>query len=294
MITFQQVILRLQDYWAKQGCVLLQPYDMEVGAGTFHTATFLRAIGPEPWKAAYVQPSRRPKDGRFGENPNRLQHYYQYQVVLKPSPSNILDLYIGSLEALGIDTQAYDVRFVEDDWESPSLGAWGLGWEVWLNGMEVTQFTYFQEVGSLKCLPITGEITYGLERLAMYLQGVQSVYDLVWTEGVTYRDVFHQNEVEQSTYNFEHANTDMLFRHFTEYESEAKRLMEAELALPAYEMVMKCSHTFNLLDARGAISVTERAAYIGRVRTLSRAVAQAYYNAREKLGFPMITKKVAA
>jgi glycyl-tRNA synthetase alpha chain len=294
MITFQQVILRLQDYWAKQGCVLLQPYDMEVGAGTFHTATFLRAIGPEPWKAAYVQPSRRPKDGRFGENPNRLQHYYQYQVVLKPSPSNILDLYIGSLEALGIDTQAYDVRFVEDDWESPSLGAWGLGWEVWLNGMEVTQFTYFQEVGSLKCLPITGEITYGLERLAMYLQGVQSVYDLVWTEGVTYRDVFHQNEVEQSTYNFEHANTDMLFRHFTEYESEAKRLMQAELALPAYEMVMKCSHTFNLLDARGAISVTERAAYIGRVRTLSRAVAQAYYNAREKLGFPMMTKKVAA
>jgi glycyl-tRNA synthetase alpha chain len=294
MITFQQVILRLQDYWAKQGCVLLQPYDMEVGAGTFHTATFLRAIGPEPWKAAYVQPSRRPKDGRFGENPNRLQHYYQYQVVLKPSPSNILELYIGSLEALGIDTQAYDVRFVEDDWESPSLGAWGLGWEVWLNGMEVTQFTYFQEVGSLKCLPITGEITYGLERLAMYLQGVQSVYDLVWTEGVTYRDVFHQNEVEQSTYNFEHANTDMLFRHFTEYESEAKRLMEAELALPAYEMVMKCSHTFNLLDARGAISVTERAAYIGRVRTLSRAVAQAYYNAREKLGFPMMTKKAAA
>jgi glycyl-tRNA synthetase alpha chain len=284
------VILRLQDYWDKQGCALLQPYDMEVGAGTFHTATFLRAIGPEPWKAAYVQPSRRPKDGRYGENPNRLQHYYQYQVVLKPSPTNILDLYIGSLEALGIDTKAYDIRFVEDDWESPTLGAWGLGWEVWLNGMEVTQFTYFQEVGSLKCQPITGEITYGLERLAMYLQGVQSVYDLVWTEGVTYRDVFHQNEVEQSTYNFEHANTDMLFRHFTEYEGEAKRLMEAELALPAYEMVMKCSHTFNLLDARGAISVTERAAYIGRVRALSRAVAQAYYNAREKLGFPMLAK----
>jgi glycyl-tRNA synthetase alpha chain len=288
MITFQQLILRLQDYWDKQGCALLQPYDMEVGAGTFHTATFLRAIGPEPWKAAYVQPSRRPKDGRYGENPNRLQHYYQYQVVLKPSPPNILDLYIGSLEAVGIDTKAYDVRFVEDDWESPTLGAWGLGWEVWLNGMEATQFTYFQEVGSLKCQPITGEITYGLERLAMYLQGVQSVYDLVWTEGVTYRDVFHQNEVEQSTYNFEHANTDMLFRHFTEYESEAKRLMEAELALPAYEMVMKCSHTFNLLDARGAISVTERAAYIGRVRTLSRAIAQAYYNSREKLGFPIL------
>jgi glycyl-tRNA synthetase alpha chain len=288
MITFQQLILRLQDYWDKQGCALLQPYDMEVGAGTFHTATFLRAIGPEPWKAAYVQPSRRPKDGRYGENPNRLQHYYQYQVVLKPSPPNILDLYIGSLEAVGIDTKAYDVRFVEDDWESPTLGAWGLGWEVWLNGMEATQFTYFQEVGSLKCQPITGEITYGLERLAMYLQGVQSVYDLVWTEGVTYRDVFHQNEVEQSTYNFEYANTDMLFRHFTEYEGEAKRLMEAELALPAYEMVMKCSHTFNLLDARGAISVTERAAYIGRVRTLSRAIAQAYYNSREKLNFPML------
>jgi glycyl-tRNA synthetase alpha chain len=288
MITFQQLILRLQDYWDKQGCALLQPYDMEVGAGTFHTATFLRAIGPEPWKAAYVQPSRRPKDGRYGENPNRLQHYYQYQVVLKPSPPNILDLYIGSLEAVGIDTKAYDVRFVEDDWESPTLGAWGLGWEVWLNGMEATQFTYFQEVGSLKCQPITGEITYGLERLAMYLQGVQSVYDLVWTEGVSYRDVFHQNEVEQSTYNFEHANTDMLFRHFTEYEGEAKRLMEVELALPAYEMVMKCSHTFNLLDARGAISVTERAAYIGRVRTLSRAIAQAYYNSREKLGFPML------
>jgi glycyl-tRNA synthetase alpha chain len=288
MITFQQLILRLQDYWDKQGCALLQPYDMEVGAGTFHTATFLRAIGPEPWKAAYVQPSRRPKDGRYGENPNRLQHYYQYQVVLKPSPPNILDLYIGSLEAVGIDTKTYDVRFVEDDWESPTLGAWGLGWEVWLNGMEATQFTYFQEVGSLKCQPITGEITYGLERLAMYLQGVQSVYDLVWTEGISYRDVFHQNEVEQSTYNFEHANTDMLFRHFTEYEGEAKRLMEVELALPAYEMVMKCSHTFNLLDARGAISVTERAAYIGRVRTLSRAIAQAYYNSREKLGFPML------
>jgi glycyl-tRNA synthetase alpha chain len=294
MITFQQLILRLQDYWDKQGCALLQPYDMEVGAGTFHTATFLRAIGPEPWKAAYVQPSRRPKDGRYGENPNRLQHYYQYQVVLKPSPPNILDLYIGSLESVGIDTQAYDIRFVEDDWESPTLGAWGLGWEVWLNGMEATQFTYFQEVGSLKCQPITGEITYGLERLAMYLQGVQSVYDLVWTEGVTYRDVFHQNEVEQSTYNFEYANTDMLFRHFSEYEAEAKRLMEAELALPAYEMVMKCSHTFNLLDARGAISVTERAAYIGRVRTLSRAIAQAYFNSREKLGFPMLKKADAA
>ncbi|KAA0218985.1 MAG: glycine--tRNA ligase subunit alpha [Lautropia sp.] len=287
MLSFQQVILRLQAYWDSQGCALLQPYDMEVGAGTFHTATFLRAIGPEPWRAAYVQPSRRPKDGRYGDNPNRLQHYYQYQVVLKPSPPEILDLYLGSLRALGIDTSVNDVRFVEDDWESPTLGAWGLGWEVWLNGMEVTQFTYFQEVGSLKCQPITGEITYGLERIAMYLQGVESVFDLVWTEGISYRDVFHQNEVEQSAYNFEHANTGMLFRHFDDYESEAKRLIAAGLALPAYEMVMKCSHSFNLLDARGAISVTERAAYIARVRNLARAVAQAYYEARERLGFPM-------
>ncbi|HMN64532.1 MAG: glycine--tRNA ligase subunit alpha [Burkholderiaceae bacterium] len=287
MLSFQQVILRLQAYWDSQGCALLQPYDMEVGAGTFHTATFLRAIGPEPWRAAYVQPSRRPKDGRYGDNPNRLQHYYQYQVVLKPSPPDILDLYLGSLRALGIDTSVNDVRFVEDDWESPTLGAWGLGWEVWLNGMEVTQFTYFQEVGSLKCQPITGEITYGLERLAMYLQGVESVFDLAWTDGISYRDVFHQNEVEQSTYNFEHANAAMLFRHFDDYEGEAKRLIAAGLALPAYEMVMKCSHSFNLLDARGAISVTERAAYIARVRNLARAVAQAYYEARERLGFPM-------
>jgi len=288
MLTFQQMILRLQAYWDQRGCALLQPYDMEVGAGTFHTATFLRAIGPEPWRAAYVQPSRRPKDGRYGDNPNRLQHYYQYQVVLKPSPPDILELYLGSLDAIGIDLQANDVRFVEDDWESPTLGAWGLGWEVWLNGMEVTQFTYFQEVGSLKCQPITGEITYGLERLAMYLQRVESVYDLQWTEGVSYRDVFHQNEVEQSTYNFEHSNAPMLFRHFDEYESEAKRLIEANLALPAYEMVMKCSHTFNLLDARGAISVTERAACIGRVRALARSVAQAYFDSRERLGFPML------
>ena len=290
MISFQHLILRLQEYWDNQGCALLQPYDMEVGAGTFHTATFLRAIGPEPWRAAYVQPSRRPKDGRYGDNPNRLQHYYQFQVVLKPSPPDILDLYLGSLKALGIDTTRNDIRFVEDDWESPTLGAWGLGWEVWLNGMEVTQFTYFQEVGSLKCLPVTGEITYGLERLAMYLQGVESVYDLVWTDGVKYRDVFHQNEVEQSTYNFEHANAPMLFRHFDEYEAEAQRLIAAELALPAYEMVMKCSHTFNLLDARGAISVTERAAYIGRVRQLARAVAQAYHDSRERLGFPMLAR----
>jgi glycyl-tRNA synthetase alpha chain len=288
MLTFQQIILRLQDYWDRQGCALLQPYDMEVGAGTFHTATFLRSIGPEPWRAAYVQPSRRPKDGRYGENPNRLQHYYQYQVVLKPAPPDILDLYLESLRTLGIDPQQNDIRFVEDDWESPTLGAWGLGWEVWLNGMEVTQFTYFQEVGSLKCLPTTGEITYGLERLAMYLQKVESIFDLQWAPGISYRDVFHQNEVEQSTYNFEHADAAMLFAHFNDYEREAQRLIEARLALPAYEMVMKCSHSFNLLDARGAISVTERAAYIGRVRALARAVAQAYYESRERLGFPML------
>jgi glycyl-tRNA synthetase alpha chain len=286
--SFQEIMLRLQAYWNEQGCALLQPYDMEVGAGTFHTATFLRAIGPEPWKAAYVQPSRRPKDGRYGENPNRLQHYYQYQVVLKPSPTDILERYLGSLRALGIDTQRNDIRFVEDDWESPTLGAWGLGWEVWLNGMEVTQFTYFQEVGSIRCQPITGEITYGLERLAMYLQGVESVYDLRWTEGLLYRDVFHQNEVEQSRYNFELANTSLLLHQFDAFEAEAQKLIEHQLALPAYEMVMKCSHSFNLLDARGAISVTERAAYIGRVRALARKVAQTYYDARQALGFPML------
>jgi tetrameric-type glycyl-tRNA synthetase alpha subunit len=269
MLTFQQIILRLQEYWDGQRCALLQPYDMEVGAGTFHTATFLRAIGPEPWRAAYVQPSRRPKDGRYGDNPNRLQHFYQYQVVLKPSPPDILALYLESLRALGIDPQQNDIRFLEDDWESPTLGAWGLGWEVWLNGMEVTQFTYFQEVGSLKCLPITGEITYGLERLAMYLQKVESIFDLQWAPGISYRDVYHQNEVEQSAYNFEHANAAMLSTHFNDFEREAQRLVEAKLALPAYEMVMKCSHSFNLLDARGAISVTERAAYIGRVRALA-------------------------
>jgi glycyl-tRNA synthetase alpha chain len=300
MLTFQQVILRLQEFWDKQGCALLQPYDMEVGAGTSHTATFLRALGPEPWRAAYVQPSRRPKDGRYGENPNRMQHYYQYQVVLKPAPSNILDLYIGSLEALGLDPKANDIRFVEDDWENPTLGAWGLGWEVWLNGMEVTQFTYFQQVGGIDCKPILGEITYGIERLAMYLQGVENVFDLVWTqwqEGgktkkLTYGDVFHQNEVEQSKYNFELSNTEILFAHFTDYEKEAKRLMEAQVALPAYEMVLKCAHTFNLLDARGAISVTERAAYIGRIRNLARAVAQSYYESRERLGFPMLGASV--
>jgi glycyl-tRNA synthetase alpha chain len=296
MLTFQQVILKLQDYWDRQGCALLQPYDMEVGAGTSHTATFLRALGPEPWRAAYVQPSRRPKDGRYGENPNRMQHYYQFQVVLKPSPREILQLYLGSLEALGFDLRQNDVRFVEDDWENPTLGAWGLGWEVWLNGMEVTQFTYFQQVGGLDCNPITGEITYGLERLAMYLQGKENVFDLVWTawqeHGVertlTYRDVFHQNEVEQSTYNFEQSNVTELFRLFGLFESEAKRLLEVKLPLPGYEMILKAAHTFNLLDARGAISVTERAAYIGRIRNLSRAVAQAYYESREALGFPML------
>ncbi len=303
MLTFQQIILRLNQYWDRHGCVLLQPYDMEMGAGTFHTATFLRAIGPEPWHAAYVQPCRRPKDGRYGENPNRLQHYYQYQVVMKPSPEKFQELYLGSLQdALGIDPKKNDIRFVEDDWESPTRGAWGLGWEVWLNGMEITQYTYFQQVGGLECKPVLGELTYGLERLAMYLQGKDSLFDLVWVEGaetrastpVLYGDVFHQNEVEQSKYNFELANTEMLFQHFGQYESEAKRLMEAQCVLPAYEMVMKCSHTFNLLDARGAISVTERAAYIGRVRNLARAIAQAYYESRERLGFPMLKPQPAA
>ncbi len=296
MLTFQQLILNLQTYWNDQGCALLQPLDMEVGAGTSHPATFLRALGPEPWRAAYVQPSRRPKDGRYGDNPNRLQHYYQYQVALKPAPENILDLYLASLQALGLNLTQNDVRFVEDNWENPTLGAWGLGWEVWLNGMEVTQFTYFQQVGGLNCKPVLGEITYGLERLAMALQKVDNVYDLVWTEWdeqgtkrqLLYADVFHQNEFEQSTYNFEQSNANLLLDFFNHYEAEAKRLIEASLALPAYEMILKASHTFNLLDARGAISVTARAAYIGRIRALSRLVAQAYYDSREKLGFPML------
>jgi glycyl-tRNA synthetase alpha chain len=287
MLSFQQLILRLNDYWDRQGCVLLQPYDMEMGAGTFHTATFLRAIGPEPWNAAYVQPSRRPKDGRYGDNPNRLQHYYQYQVVLKPSPDDIQERYLQSLVALGVNPKEHDIRFVEDDWESPTLGASGLGWEVWLDGMEITQFTYFQQVGGLDCKPVLGEITYGLERLAMYLQGKESVYELVWVDGVRYGDVYHQNEVEQSRYNFELANAEMLFRHFTDYETEAKRLIGAQCVLPGYEMVLRCSHTFNLLDARGAISVTERQAYIARVRDLASKVAQGYYESREKLGFPL-------
>jgi glycyl-tRNA synthetase alpha chain len=272
--------------------VILQPYDMEVGAGTFHTATFLRAIGPEPWAAAYVQPSRRPTDGRYGDNPFRLQHYYQFQVLIKPSPADLLELYLGSLKAVGFDPLVNDIRFVEDNWESPTLGAWGLGWEVWLNGMEISQFTYFQQVGGLDCRPVSGEITYGLERLAMYLQNVESVFDIVWTDGphgrVSYRDVFHQNEVEQSKYNFEHADTAVLFRHFDEYEAACNALLAVPLALPAYEQVLKASHTFNLLDARRAISVTERARFILRVRTLARGVAQAYYASREALGFPLL------
>jgi glycyl-tRNA synthetase alpha chain len=288
MLTFQQVIGKLQDYWGAQGCALLQPYDIEVGAGTSHTATFLRALGPEPWRAAYVQPSRRPKDGRYGENPNRLHQHHQFQVVLKPSPSNILDLYLGSLEELGFDLKKNDVRFVEDDWENPTLGAWGLGWEVWLNGMEITQFTYFQQVGSLDCNPITGEITYGLERMSMSLQNVESAFDLLYVEGISYRDVFFQNEVEQSRYAFEESNVPKLFEQFAFFESEATRLLEAKLPLPGYEMILKAAHTFNLLDARGAISVTERAAYIGRIRTLSRLVATAYVESREALGFPML------
>jgi glycyl-tRNA synthetase alpha chain len=297
MLNFQQVIGKLQDYWSAQGCALLQPYDMEVGAGTSHTATFLRALGPEPWRAAYVQPSRRPKDGRYGENPNRLQHYYQYQVALKPSPPDILELYLGSLSALGFELANNDVRFVEDDWENPTLGAWGLGWEVWLNGMEITQFTYFQQVGGLECNPITGEITYGLERLAMYLQGKENVFDLVWStweengasRTLTYGDVYHQNEVEQSTYNFEQSNTAKLFEQFAFFESEARRLLEARLPLPGYEMILKTAHTFNLLDARGAISVTERAGYMARIRSLSRLVAQAYVDSRRRLGFPLLS-----
>lgn len=290
-MTFQDLILTLQNYWADKGCVILQPYDMEVGAGTFHTATFLRSLGPERWNAAYVQPSRRPTDGRYGDNPNRLQHYYQFQVVLKPNPPNIQELYLDSLRAIGIDPLVHDVRFVEDNWESPTLGAWGLGWEIWLNGMEVTQFTYFQQVGGIECFPVTGEITYGLERLAMYVQGVDSVYDLVWADGefgrVTYGDVFHQNEVEQSTYNFEHADVPKMGEFFDFYEEQADKLVAAGLPLPAYEMVLKASHAFNLLDARGAISVTERQRFILRVRTLARKVAVSYVEARAKLGFPL-------
>ena len=290
--SFQDIIQTLQNYWSRQGCVILQPLDMEVGAGTFHPATFLRAIGPEPWRAAYVQPSRRPSDGRYGENPNRLQHYFQFQVLLKPSPDDFQELYLGSLQELGFDTLVHDIRFVEDNWESPTLGAWGLGWEVWLNGMEVTQFTYFQQVGGLECSPVSGEITYGIERLAMYMQGVDSIYDLLWASGpqgdITYGDIYHQNEVEQSAYNFELADVDELFRWFDVCEAQSQKLIDNKLPLPAYEQVMKASHAFNLLDARHAISVTERQRYILRVRTLSRAVAQAYFESREALGFPLL------
>ncbi|CAC9650247.1 glycine--tRNA ligase subunit alpha [bacterium endosymbiont of Bathymodiolus sp. 5 South] len=286
-ISFQNLILKLQSFWASKGCTLLQPFDMEMGAGTFHPATFLRAIGPEPWKAAYVQPSRRPTDGRYGENPNRLQHYYQFQVLLKPSPNDIQDLYLESLSEIGLDLTKHDVRFVEDNWESPTLGAWGLGWEVWLNGMEVSQFTYFQQIGGLPCKPVSGELTYGLERLAMYLQGVDSVYDLVWVDGVSYGDVFHQNEVEQSKYNFEIADIDVLFKQFDEAQAMNEKLIEQALPYPAYEQVMKASHLFNLLDARHGISVTDRARFIRRVRSMSQKVAKAYYDSREALGFPI-------
>lgn len=296
--TFQGLILQLQDYWSRQGCAIVQPLDMEVGAGTFHPMTFLRSIGPEPINSAYVQPCRRPTDGRYGDNPNRLQHYYQFQVMLKPSPKNIQELYLNSLKELGVDPLVHDIRFVEDNWESPTLGAWGLGWEIWLNGMEISQFTYFQQVGGLECTPVTGEITYGLERLAMYIQNVDSIYDLVWTDGplgtVYYRDIFHQNEVEQSTYNFEYADVDALFTQFDQCEKDSQKLIEANLPLPAYEQVMKASHAFNLLDARHAISVTERQRYILRVRTLSKAVAEAFYQKREELGFPMCKNNEAS
>ena len=284
----------MQQFWADQGCVIMQPLDMEVGAGTFHPATFLRAIGPESWNTAYVQPCRRPTDGRYGENPNRLQHYYQFQVLLKPSPKNIQELYLDSLRCLGIDMSIHDIRFVEDNWESPTLGAWGLGWEVWLNGMEVTQFTYFQQVGGLECYPVSGEITYGIERIAMYLQGVDSIYDIVWTDGpdgvVTYGDVFRQNEVEMSAFNFEHVDVDTLFRNVDDCERQCEALIDKQLALPAYEQVLKASHYFNLLDARNAISVTERQRFILRVRTLARAVAEAYYESRKQLGFPLASE----
>ena len=291
--TFQGLVMALQQFWAQRGCVLMQPLDLEVGAGTFHPATFLRAIGPESWNTAYVQPCRRPTDGRYGDNPNRLQHYYQFQVLLKPSPPDIQAVYLESLEDFGIDMSIHDVRFVEDNWESPTLGAWGLGWEVWLNGMEVTQFTYFQQVGGLECYPVSGEITYGIERIAMYLQGVDSIYDIVWTNGpggpVSYGDVFRQNEVEMSAYNFEYADTELLFKSFDNCEQQCKFLIEKGLALPAYEQVLKASHYFNLLDARKAISVTERQRFILKVRALASLVAEAYFESRKDLGFPLAT-----
>ncbi len=289
--TFQEIILELQRYWAEQGCLIMQPYDLEKGAGTFHPATFLRVLGPEPWRVAYVEPSRRPTDGRYGENPNRLQHYYQFQVILKPSPEDIQDLYIESLKRLGIDPLDHDIRFVEDDWESPTLGAWGLGWEVWLDGMEITQFTYFQQAGGIDLKPVSGEITYGLERIAMYLQGVDNVFDIVWTDGIRYREIHHRTEVEFSIYNFKEADIEMCFRLFDMYEKEALRLLEKGLVLPAYDYCLKCSHTFNLLDARGAISVAERTRYIGRVRNLARRCAEGYLRLREEMGFPLLSSQ---
>ncbi|MFV9988954.1 MAG: glycine--tRNA ligase subunit alpha [Coxiella endosymbiont of Dermacentor nuttalli] len=295
-INFQKTILILHQYWDQQGCVLLQPLDIEIGAGTFHPATFLRAIGPEPWRAAYVQPSRRPTDGRYGNNPQRTQHYYQYQIILKPSPDNIQELYLNSLKALGIDPLIHDIRFVEDNWEAPTLGCCGVGWEVWQDGMEITQFTYFQKVGGFPCNPITGEITYGLERLAMFLQGVDNMFDLIWTDGphgsITYGQIFHQNELEMSAYNFKHANVSSLFKNFDFYEKEVDRLIKVKIPIAAYEMVLKASHTFNLLDARQAISVSERQRYILRIRKLAHMVAKAYYSAREKLGFPMLKTEI--
>ncbi len=295
--TLQGLITALQAYWGKQGCVLMQPFDIEVGAGTFHPSTFLRAIGPEPWRAAYIQASRRPTDGRYGDNPNRVQHYYQFQVVLKPSPDNIQELYLDSLRALGVNPLKDDLRFVEDNWESPTLGAWGLGWEVWLNGLEVTQFTYFQQVGGLECKPVTGEITYGVERLAMALQAVDNIYDLVWCKMgkklISYGDVYHQNEVEMSKYNFEVADVELLFKLFHLYEKESMRLIEAGLPLPSYEMVLKASHVFNLLDARRALSVTERQNHILKIRRLAKQVAESYYQAREALNFPLLAKGAA-
>lgn len=287
-MNLQEMLLKLQSYWAAQGCIIYQPYDLEVGAGTMSPGTFLKALGPEPWNVAYVQPSRRPTDGRYGENPNRVQHYYQFQVILKPSPDNVQELYLGSLEALGIDLLKHDVRFVEDDWESPTLGAWGLGWEIWLDGMEITQFTYFQQVGGLDVKPVAAEITYGVERLAMFIQGVDSIFDLVWVDDVTYGDVFMQNEIEFSKYNFEAADIEKLFTLFDLYEEEAERLLEMGLVLPGYDYVLKCSHTFNLLDARGAIGVSERTRFIGRVRNLARMAAQGYLAERERLGFPLL------
>ena len=288
---FQDVFLKLQEFWAKCGCVIVQPYDIEVGAGTFNPSTFLRCLGPEPWNVAYVEPSRRPTDGRYGENPNRLQHYYQFQVILKPSPENIQELYLESLKELGIDPLKHDIRFVEDDWESPTLGAWGLGWEVWLDGMEITQFTYFQQAGGIDLKPVSGEITYGIERIAMYLQGVNSVYDLKWNETLKYHDVYHQNEVEFSKHNFEVADTDMHFKLFDMYENECRNLVENGCVLPAYDYCLKCSHAFNLLDARNAISVTERTGYIARVRNLAKICAEAYLKSREEMGFPLLKNK---